>query len=156
MPHMGSWGGRVRGQDQASHHFFLPLPTCIHLHAQGEAGGLVGKATGFGDGHLCLYPAHGLASSVLELALTPGASLLPSVKTWGCVGREDSPALWACHGPLYFVGTDPMSSGAKPMDEGGVWPGWSPWPQDGWGCWNGGEPGWGQAPRGWIWELGRV
>lgn len=65
-------------------------------------------------------PAQGLASSGLDPALIPG------VRTRGAVGREDNPALWASHGPLYFVGADPVSNGAKPMDKGRVWPGWSP------------------------------
>lgn len=60
VPLMGPWGGGW-GPGPGQPPFLLPLPTCIHLHAQGEAGGLVGKATGFGDGHLCLYPSSGLS-----------------------------------------------------------------------------------------------
>lgn len=58
----------------------------------------MGKATGFGDGHLCLYPSSGLS---LEW---PGPGTNPWCEDTGCrgEGRQSRP-LWASHGPAFTL-----------------------------------------------------
>ena len=83
----------MRGQDQASHHFFFLCPPVSISMLKGRQVASWGRPLALETDTCVCTPAQGLASSVLELALTLGASPLPGVRTLGCrgEGRQSGP-----------------------------------------------------------------